>query len=153
VGDAKIDGGRVALDLEAVVDGPEQARRLAGPTHHGVHDVQQRDVREGVGTGPEGVDDGRAEGRRAARIVGEPFQIAAGGVRPVSDSAAAELWLRIGWCRPRTRASRPMTGADSGRCSQTRTPGTTVAIVWYSPRISAGASGLGSNVSRCDGPP
>ena len=37
--------------------------------------------------------------------------------------------------------------------SVNRTPGSAVAIVSNSPRISAGASGLGSNVSWCEAPP
>ena len=43
--------------------------------------------------------------------------------------------------------------AWSGKCSQTRTPGTLVAMVRNGPRTSAGASGFGSQVSRWLGPP
>ena len=43
--------------------------------------------------------------------------------------------------------------AVRGSSSQKRIPGTLVAIDLNSPRISAGASGLGSNVSCCGGPP
>src|SRR5262245_35767834 len=38
-------------------------------------------------------------------------------------------------------------------CSAMRMPGNVVGIVLNSPRISTGASGFGSNVSMCDGPP
>ena len=37
--------------------------------------------------------------------------------------------------------------------SEKKMPGTLVDIAWNSPRISAGASGLGSNVSKWLGPP
>ena len=43
--------------------------------------------------------------------------------------------------------------ASRGISSQMSMPGTFVAIGRNSPRISAGASGLRSNVSRCVGPP
>ena len=44
-------------------------------------------------------------------------------------------------------------GASSGKCSLIRTPGVLVAIGLNSPRISSGASGLGSQVSSWLGPP
>ena len=53
----------------------------------------------------------------------------------------------------RTTANRSARAARRGRYSQNRTPGSRVAVVPYSPRISAGASGLGSQVSCCGGPP
>ena len=43
--------------------------------------------------------------------------------------------------------------ACSGKCSHTRRPGTLVSIVPKGPRISPGASGLGSHVSMWLGPP
>src|SRR5688572_7806059 len=43
--------------------------------------------------------------------------------------------------------------ASLGKCSLIEMPGTEVAIGLNSPRISAGASGLGSQVSSCEGPP
>ena len=43
--------------------------------------------------------------------------------------------------------------ACNGRCSQNLTPGTRVAIVPKGPRVSTGASGFGSHVSRWLGPP
>src|SRR5688572_17965132 len=43
--------------------------------------------------------------------------------------------------------------ASLGNSSETWMPATLVAIGLNSPRISAGASGLGSNVSCCGGPP
>ena len=48
---------------------------------------------------------------------------------------------------------RSMSLAVSGRYRVNRTPGMAVAIVSNSPRISAGASGFGSNVSWCEAPP
>ena len=46
-----------------------------------------------------------------------------------------------------------MREARRGRCSETLTPGHRVAIEPKGPRISDGASGLGSNVSSWLGPP
>ena len=46
-----------------------------------------------------------------------------------------------------------MRVAVSGSSSEKRTPGTAVAIVLNSPRMSSGASGLGSKVSSWEGPP
>lgn|GEM_PF-605800 len=43
--------------------------------------------------------------------------------------------------------------ATAGRSSQNCSPGTLVAIGRNAVRISAGASGFGSNVSCCGGPP
>ena len=40
-----------------------------------------------------------------------------------------------------------------GKCSENCTPGTLVAIGWNSPRISTGAAGFMSHVSRWLGPP
>lgn len=40
-----------------------------------------------------------------------------------------------------------------GKCSLRRTPGAAVWMVRKGPRYSSGASGFGSNVSTCDGPP
>ncbi len=45
------------------------------------------------------------------------------------------------------------SAASRGRCSVIARPGTRVAMGWNSPRISTGASGLRSRMSRCDGPP
>ena len=52
----------------------------------------------------------------------------------------------------RIKVTRSMTLARFGKTSLICKPGTDVAIGLNSPRTSAGASGLGSNVSRCDGP-
>ncbi len=49
--------------------------------------------------------------------------------------------------------SRSINFAVSGKCSQTRTPGSFVAIDPKGPRISEGASGFGSHMSRWLGPP
>src|SRR5262245_11704917 len=51
------------------------------------------------------------------------------------------------------RPMRLASLARRGKYSTNRTPGTEVGLVANSPRISAGASGLGSNVSRWLGPP
>jgi hypothetical protein len=56
--------------------------------------------------------------------------------------------LLSAWDNVRTTAYRFARAASFGRCSQTRSPGTLVPIGRNSPRTSAGASGLGSNVSR-----
>src|SRR5262245_24552741 len=46
-----------------------------------------------------------------------------------------------------------MSLADRGNRSHSRTPGIDVGIVPNSPRYSTGASGFGSHVSWCAGPP
>ena len=43
--------------------------------------------------------------------------------------------------------------AVNGRCSHTRTPGSLVGMLSNGPRISLGASGLGSHMSMWLGPP
>src|SRR5262249_14244395 len=53
----------------------------------------------------------------------------------------------------RRTARRSVRVATRGISSLTRSPGVRVAMVPKPPRISAGASGLGSNVSCCGGPP
>jgi hypothetical protein len=50
-------------------------------------------------------------------------------------------------------ASLSVRDASIGKCSLIRTPGVLVAIVPKLPRISAGASGFGSQVSSWLGPP
>src|SRR5688572_18811419 len=54
---------------------------------------------------------------------------------------------------PRRRAACFMSFAKRGKCSLIRMPGMEVSMGRNSPRISAGASGLGSNVSMWLGPP
>ena len=63
------------------------------------------------------------------------------------------VWLLAEQSTLRMIDSLSMIRACSGRCSQTRMPGTRVAIDRYGPRISAGASGLGSHMSIWLGPP
>ena len=53
----------------------------------------------------------------------------------------------------RIKVTRSMTFARLGKTSLIWRPGTDVAIGLNSPRTSAGAAGLGSNVSMCEGPP
>src|SRR5205823_8834457 len=50
-------------------------------------------------------------------------------------------------------AWRSVRAARRGKCSQMRTPGTRVAMLWNGPRISTGASDFRSQVSRWLGPP
>ena len=57
------------------------------------------------------------------------------------------------WARLRTRVYLSARAARRGRCSQILSPGRRVAIGLNSPRISAGASGFMSNISRWLGPP
>ena len=53
----------------------------------------------------------------------------------------------------RTRADLSIHLAAVGSSSEKRTPGRVVGMVPNSPRMSSGASGFGSNVSSCAGPP
>ena len=61
--------------------------------------------------------------------------------------------MKSSWLIDRTIASLSVRVASIGKCSLIRTPGVLVAIVPKLPRISAGASGLGSQVSSWLGPP
>src|SRR4051794_33981760 len=78
---------------------------------------------------------------------------AAVGVLPVSTSMEPSLCDDIVWCKDRTTASLSAIRACIGKSSQKAIPGTAVLIGRNGPRISAGASGLGSNVSNWLGPP
>src|SRR5262245_16982344 len=75
------------------------------------------------------------------------------GVLPVSNSIDPSLCDDIVWCNERTIASLSAHLANSGNSSQTSIPGTADLIGPNGPRISAGASGFGSNVSNWLGPP
>ena len=63
------------------------------------------------------------------------------------------VWLLAEQSTERITVSLSAIAACIGRCSQNRTPGRRVAIVPNGPRTSAGASGLGSHMSRWLGPP
>ena len=56
-------------------------------------------------------------------------------------------------CQERTMATLSIRVAIKGIFSQITVPGTLVLIGFHSPRISAGALGLGSNVSKWLAPP
>ena len=75
------------------------------------------------------------------------------GVLPVSTSMEPSLWEDMVWCSERTSARRWPSPAWRGNSSQTSMPGTLVGIGRNGPRYSAGAFGLGSNVSNWLGPP
>ena len=57
------------------------------------------------------------------------------------------------WCAERMSVQWCICFANFGMCSPNRTPGTLVGMVPNSPRISGGASGFGSHMSRWLGPP
>ena len=73
--------------------------------------------------------------------------------RPVSMIWWPAEWSFDGCVSDRTSDQRWLRLASSGRCSQIWTPGVRVAIGWNSPRMSSGASGLGSKLSCCASPP
>jgi hypothetical protein len=56
-------------------------------------------------------------------------------------------WLVLRWLSERTTMYLSACRARCGRCSQTRMPGTLLAMGLNSPRISSGASGFMSKVS------
>ena len=72
---------------------------------------------------------------------------------PVLIQYPADSWFGSSVEKERTIARRSAIAAVRGSSSQNWVPGTLVEIGEKIPRISAGASGLGSNVSYCDGPP
>src|SRR5205823_5400625 len=59
----------------------------------------------------------------------------------------------IVWLSERTTEILSATSAVFGRCSLMRTPVAFVGIGLNVPRMPSGASGLGSHMSRCEGPP
>ncbi len=65
----------------------------------------------------------------------------------------ATPWSGYGWETDRITVTLSMTFAIRGRSSQTSRPGTFDGIDFSSPRISSGASGLGSKVSELAGRP
>jgi hypothetical protein len=72
---------------------------------------------------------------------------------PVKTRCAVERCVKSSWLIDRMIAKRSVRIASLGKCSLIRRPGVRVAIVRKLPRISAGASGLGSQVSSWLGPP
>ena len=62
-------------------------------------------------------------------------------------------WLLLSLCIERMTLSLSATFATRGKSSQKCIPGTLVRMGSNSPRISSGASGFGSKVSCCGGPP
>ena len=75
------------------------------------------------------------------------------GVHPVSTLWLARSWAPSPCCIVRMRVTIFIRLAISGISSQTCTPSRLEEIALKSPRFSDGASGLGSNVSCCGGPP
>src|SRR5207248_9815063 len=91
---------------------------------------------------------GRAEPAR-----GFPLRPTPPRILHVSPTVPATPWsFELVW-RERTTATRSAIRATCGNNSATRTPGTFVGIDANGPRNSDGASGFGSQVSRCEGPP
>ena len=80
-------------------------------------------------------------------------ELGVGARWPVSRRCAVERCAASSWFIDRTIASRCACWASSGKCSLIEIPGTLVAIGRNGPRISSGASGLGSQVSSWLGPP
>src|SRR5918912_992549 len=73
--------------------------------------------------------------------------------RPTIDQYMPELCWVWPWWTVRTTASRSARWASRGSSSDTRSPGTRVAIGLNGPRTFCGASGLGSQRSRWLGAP
>ena len=72
---------------------------------------------------------------------------------PVLIQYPPDSWFGSSVARDRTMVNWSAIAAVRGSNSQNESPGTRVAMGEKTPRISAGASGLGSKVSYCDGPP
>ena len=92
---------------------------------------------------------GQSLGRRAWR---SRCWSAGAARRSASSSRSTSGRCRRWTCRA-GRRSGPSVRAVRGISSPTWTPVTDVAMGLKSPRISGGASGLGSHVSCCGGPP
>src|SRR5687767_11989390 len=63
------------------------------------------------------------------------------------------MWPLSAWLWLRTTVNLSAMAAHFWQCSVKNVPGTFVGIVLNGPRISGGASGLGSHISCCGGPP
>ena len=72
---------------------------------------------------------------------------------PVSIACAPTVWMLLSCVTDRMMAYLSAILANNGNCSLISIPGTLVFIGLNSPRRSAGASGLRSNVSCWGGPP
>ena len=64
------------------------------------------------------------------------------------DREPFECAVPVLWCRLRIIATLSIFRANSGKCSQISAPGTLVLIGLNLPRMSSGASGFMSHVSR-----
>jgi len=73
--------------------------------------------------------------------------------RPDITQLVAVSWWSLLWAPERMSAILSITRAISGSFSPIERPGTVVGIVLYLPRMSSGASGLGSKVSWWEMPP
>jgi hypothetical protein len=73
--------------------------------------------------------------------------------RPDKVNAWLSRWSSLPCEKLRTKEIRSATSAMCGITSLNLTPGSTVGMSSNVPRISAGASGLGSNESMCVTPP
>ena len=154
LGHLEVRGVRVLQDPQRVVGLAEEPGELARRAERAVGDHRrQRHERGHLRVGAAEVIDDRAGVREVGR----------GGVRgdDVDERfAAGERVVRPGVVARPVVPDAPHHGctgrdrsASFGRCSVTSRPGVLVGIVLNSPRISAGASGFGSNVSMWLGPP
>src|SRR5262245_48886422 len=72
---------------------------------------------------------------------------------PTIIQYAAAGWLPLACVIDRMMAHLSATRAERGKCSLIRIPLTLVSMGRNVPRISSGASGFRSHMSRCEGPP
>ena len=103
-----------------------EAGRLPRELHDVVDRVRQRDIRQRRSPRTQAVADGRAERGKRPRLVGQQLLVSPGRRAPVSTSAAAELWLRIGWCIERTSAKPVHEPGDPRQMLADLIPGTAV---------------------------
>ena len=72
---------------------------------------------------------------------------------PVKIQCNPAIWSDVSCVRLRKIATLSIARPSLGISSETEIPGITVDIALTSVRYPVGASGLGSSVSMCDGPP
>ena len=117
--------------------------------------VRQRDRRRNQTTGRVQAADDRPHAGKIVRRTGIGVLEVHRRVRTAREHVVTAR--RVRRCRRSTRPARCKCDAANravcGKSSLTSSPGTDVEIGPNSPRISAGASGFGSHVECCDGPP
>ena len=145
---------RIAVDAIGIEGGPEEAGVLSRPFRPDRRDRLGTITKEGTVPGERmnlaSTEPGWGRSSRlmvticgASRVIGLPTII----------QYEAAGWLPVLCLMERMSENLSATRAMRGKCSLMDIPGARVTMGRNVPRISSGASGLRSNMSRWDGPP